>query len=250
MSTAAALIAILLLACNNLFVLDAFVLRVGSGIRLGCKISASSPSSRLFCSSSNSNTEYSNPLTKAVAAGFLKEPASTSGLDDINWNVKKRRKTSLKQLSAAFKKSYSTREWFVTGVTDPSFFADDFSFSDPDVALKGIENYSRGVNKLFDQKTTRGQIIKIIINEKETDEAPQNSLTVEWRLEGKVNIGPGVGIKAFVVYSDLTVNKDSGLIEFQKDRFSISSFDILLSALFPFLIDKVPFLSPPAPPLD
>jgi len=44
----------------------------------------------------------------------------------------------------------------------------------------------------------------------------------------------------------LTVN-DNGLICFQEDRFDIPGWDILLSALFPFLIGKV--TAEPAPPV-
>lgn len=74
----------------------------------------------------------------------------------------------------------------------------------------------------------------------------ENTITVTWRLSGAVNIGPGLKIKPYICYTDLTVNED-GLISFQEDRFDIPGWDILLSALFPFLIGKV--TAPPAPPV-
>ena len=62
-------------------------------------------------------------------------------------------------------------------------------------------------------------------------------------------VGPGIEIKPYIVYTDylLSVAKeDKGLIIFQEDRFSLPGYDIILSALFPFLR---PILAPPAPPV-
>jgi len=46
----------------------------------------------------------------------------------------------------------------------------------------------------------------------------------------------------------LKVDEDTGLIVLQEDTFDIPQWDILLSALFPFLIGKV--TSEPAPPVN
>lgn len=102
-------------------------------------------------------------------------------------------------------------------------------------------DYARGVFKLFDQETSRAEIISTEVN---TD--IPNTITVTWRLSGAVSIGPGLKIKPYICYTDFTVNSD-GLISFQEDRFDIPGWDILLSALFPFLIGKV--TAPPAPPV-
>jgi hypothetical protein len=75
-----------------------------------------------------------------------------------------------------------------------------------------------------------------------------DTLTVTWRLSGGVNIGPGLKIKPYVVYTDFKVSPKDGLIVFQEDRFSIPGYDILLSALFPFLIGNI--LSKPAPDVE
>lgn len=55
-------------------------------------------------------------------------------------------------------------------------------------------------------------------------------------------------IKPYICYSDFTVDAESGLIVRQEDRFDIPQWDILLSALFPFLIGKV--TKEPAPPVE
>ena len=99
-----------------------------------------------------------------------------------------------------------------------------------------------------------------------------NTITVAWRLSGSVNIGlfvnlylstssianfnfdflsiagPGLNIKPYVVFTDLTISPKDGLIVKQKDRFSIPGYDIVLSALFPFLIGNV--LKPSALPIQ
>lgn len=121
---------------------------------------------------------------------------------------------------------------------------------DPDVKLKGIEEYAKGVYKLFDQKTSRAEIISTEVVENDED-SMESKITVTWRLSGKVKIGPGLNIKPYICYTDFTVDTasegGSGLITFQEDRFDIPGWDILLSALFPFLIGKVTSL--PAPPV-
>ena len=111
------------------------------------------------------------------------------------------------------------------------------------------QDYARGVYKLFDQKTSRAEIISTLVN----PDIP-NTITVTWRLSGKVNIFPGDGltIKPYICYTDFTVDNETtfgtGLITFQQDRFDIPGWDILLSALCPFLIGKV--TAQPAPPVE
>jgi hypothetical protein len=98
------------------------------------------------------------------------------------------------------------------------------------------------VNKLFDQETSRAEIISVEVNKTIPD-----VITVTWRLSGKVNIGPGLKIKPYICYTDLRVN-NVGLVVFQEDKFDIPGWDILLSALFPFLIGKL--TAPAAPPVE
>ena len=62
-----------------------------------------------------------------------------------------------------------------------------------------------------------------------------------------MSIGPGLTVKPYIVYTDYTVNPETGLLVSQEDRFSIPGWDIFLSALFPFLIGKL--TSAPAPPV-
>lgn len=101
--------------------------------------------------------------------------------------------------------------------------------------LTGIEEYARGVMKIFDQESSRAEIISCLVND-----TLSNTITVTWRLSGRVSIGPkGLPIKPYICYTDFTVDEDSGLVVFQEDRFDIPGWDILLSALFPFLIGTV-----------
>ena len=105
-------------------------------------------------------------------------------------------------------------------------------FVDPDVKLSGIEEYARGVRTLFDQRTARAQILSCSVNA-----TYPNTITATWRLSGRVNIGPaGLPIKPYICYTDFTVDANSGLIVRQEDSFDVPGWDIVLSALFPFLI--------------
>lgn len=186
--------------------------------------------------------EYRDPLTKFFG-GFITKGESNDKLSAIDWQQPKRKKVSLQSLAKSLELELTKKEWFVNGNIDPSYFSDDFSFQDPDVKIKGIEQYARGVNKIFSQKNSRAEIIAVRKNAEMAD-----TLTVTWRLSGSVNLGPGIQIKPFVVLTDLKVSPDDGLIIFQEDRFTLPGPDIVLSAFFPFLIDK--FLLPPAPPAN
>ena len=171
------------------------------------------------------------------------EVDSADPLADIDFNAPKSPKLSLQDLASVLDYELYNKEWFVTGQVNPIYFDDKFTFQDPDVKLTGIEEYSRGVLKLFDQSTSRAEIISTVVNT-----TVPNTITVTWRLSGGVSIGNGLSIKPYTCYTDFTVDEESGLIVFQEDRFSIPGWDILLSALFPFLIGKV--TSEPAPEVE
>lgn len=180
-----------------------------------------------------------------VLSNFIQEEKTASNLiDTINFSAPKFKKIPLETLAHILDYELYTREWFVTGNVNPVYFSEKFEFQDPDVKLVGIENYARGVNKLFDQKTSRAEIISVNVSKEK-----KNTITVRWRLSGKVNIGPfgGLTLKPYICITDFTVDPDTGLIIFQEDFFEIPQWDILLSALFPFLIGKL--TSEPAPPV-
>jgi Uncharacterized conserved protein (DUF2358) len=193
-------------------------------------------------SSSETSEEYRDPVTKFLGA-FISKEKSEDKLSLIDWNKPKRKKVPLVSLAKTLEVELTKKEWFVNGNVDASFFSDDFTFQDPDVKIKGIEEYARGVNKIFSQKNARAEIIAVRKNEE-----AENTLTVTWRLSGSVNLGPGLQIKPFIVLTDFVVSPSDGLIVFQEDRFSLPGSDIVLSAFFPFLIEK--FLLPPAQPAD
>ena len=189
--------------------------------------------------------EYTNIAAKLFSAFIRpldKKSVGNKGvnLDCIDWDCNKRKKTNLKRLNRDLFESIKLREWFVTGNVEPQFFSDDFAFEDPDVKTNGIENYARAVSKIF-APGTRAEVIRSVIDEE------ASIITIIWRLEGRVRIGPGLPIKPFIVSSDLTVNSD-GLVSFQRDRFSLPGWDIFLSALFPALNGVI--TSKPEPPIQ
>ena len=190
-----------------------------------------------------SEEEYVNPITK-VMGKFISKEKNIPIIDSIDWSKPKRTFSSLDELAVLLEKALIEREWFVTGNVDPSFFSEEFSFQDPDVKIKGIKEYAAGVNKIFSQADSRAEVIRVQVNN-----TIPSTITVTWRLSGAVNLGPGLKIKPYLVYTDLTVSPSDGLIIFQEDRFSIPGYDILLSALFPFLA-WIGLLAPPAPSAD
>lgn len=207
------------------------------------------PATRVLHAQNNdgeSDLEYKNAPTK-ILSNFMGDAMGSepNPIDAIDFAASKfAQKVDLPTLAAILDYELSNKEWFVTGNVNPIYFADDFEFQDPDVQLSGIEDYARGVYKLFDQSCSRAEIIRTEVN----PSLGPNIITVTWRLSGKVSIGPGLTIKPYICYSDFTVDDDSGLIVRQEDRFSVPQWDILLSALFPFLIGKI--TKEPAPPVE
>jgi len=196
--------------------------------------------------------EYRNAATQFLSIFMKKddEKEQEDGLTkkndplaDIDFDAPKVRKLDLETLAAVLDYELYESEWFVTGKVNPGYFSDDFRFEDPDVKLEGIEKYARGVNTLFDQGTSRAEIISTVVSA-----TTPNTITCTWRLSGRANIGPGLTLKPYIVYTDFKVDPDSGLIVFQEDRFDLPQWDILLSSLFPFLIGVV--TAPPAPPVE
>ena len=193
------------------------------------------------------NQQYRNVATEVLSNFMQKKENDSSEESDvigtIDFQAAKQPIRDLATLAAVLDYELYQSEWFVTGKVNPVYFADNFCFQDPDVTLEGIEAYARGVNTLFDQETSRAEIIETVVN----PELGDNIITCKWRLSGKANIGPaGLTIKPYIVYSDFTVQ--DGLIVRQEDRFNLPQWDILLSSLFPFLIGVV--TKPPAPPVE
>ena len=163
---------------------------------------------------------------------------------DIDWDAPKINKVPLEKLAQALDAELYEKEWFVTGNVNPRYFSESFRFQDPDVQVTGIRKYAEGVRKIFNQETARAEIIATTVS---TEKKP-NIITCTWRLSGKVDIGPGgLTIKPYIVWTDFTVDEETGLVVFQEDRFDLPGWDILLSALFPFLIGKLTAEPAPAP---
>jgi len=173
--------------------------------------------------------EYRNAVTK-VLSNFMQNEAmpAVDPLADIDFNAPKiSPATSLGTLASALDYELIEKEWFVTGRVNPSYFSDDFEFQDPDVQLKGIEDYARGVLRLFDQKTSRAEIISTVVNTT-TSTRDKPIISCTWRLSGNVNIAFGLPIKPYIVYTDFVVDPETSLIVFQEDRFDLPPWDILL----------------------
>lgn len=183
--------------------------------------------------------EAVNPAVRLLGAWLPKSRKDANDpLDDIQWDAHKITNLSITQMRERVDDGLREREWFVSGRSMPELFADDFAFEDPDVKLTGIEQYSRQVRRLFDE-SSRAEVVAVEV-------ASAESLRVTWRLSGRVNVGLGLELKPYVVVTTLDVN-DDGLIDYQKDVFSLPGYDILASALLPFLR---PLLAPAAPPVE
>lgn len=93
--------------------------------------------------------EYKNAATSFLANFMQKSDKegekATDPLGSINFDAPKVSKMDLEALAIALDRELYEKEWFVTGQVNPSYFADEFEFQDPDVKLIGIE----GAHALF-----------------------------------------------------------------------------------------------------
>lgn len=182
--------------------------------------------------------EYRNPATKFLS-GFMQKDDTMMTKSDTTDDSNDRRdiidfqapkivpSTSLKTLAAALDYELTEKEWFVSGDVNPSYFSEDFEFQDPDVKVSSIEDYSNGVRKIFNQSTSRAEILSTVVND-EVSTLERPVITCTWRLSGGVNIGFGLTIKPYIVYTDFAIDPISSLIILQEDRFGLPSWDILL----------------------
>ena len=189
--------------------------------------------------------KYKNVATAFLSNFIRKEDGRKDGggasiekgggpLSKIDWNAPKiSSSTPIEKLAAALDYELTQKEWFVTGLANPSYFSDDFEFVDPDVQISGIKEYCEGVNKLFNQETSRAEIISTVVNTTASAEVGRPVITCTWRLSGGVDVGPGITIKPYIVYTDFTIDPEKMLITNQEDRFSIPSWDILLRLVKP-----------------
>ena len=237
--------------------------------RLSCRLcskkSNNSNNGEENSSSSSGPEEYRNAATKILST-FMSSPSpdnqersdsqpQTNDDDDddvvfsrIDWDAPKIGKVPLETLAQALDAELYASEWFVTGRVNPRYFSDLFRFQDPDVKVTGIRAYAQGVRKIFNQPTCRAEIISTTVAASTNNNNNNtNTITCTWRLSGKVDIGPGLTIKPYIVYTDFTIDAETGLIVFQEDRFDLPGWDILLSAFFPFLIGKLTADPAPAP---
>ena len=97
--------------------------------------------------------EYKNAVTSFLSNFMqrdkMNEEAPVDPLADIDFAAPKIGKKNLNTLASMLDAELYEKEWFVTGRVNPSFFADDFEFQDPDVRLKGIEGAFGMLELLF-----------------------------------------------------------------------------------------------------
>lgn len=61
-------------------------------------------------------------------------------------------------------RDFSEGQYYITGRLDQSIFADDCEFIDPTTNVKGPMTYSKAVAALFDQSTSRADLISIEVH--------------------------------------------------------------------------------------
>jgi len=169
--------------------------------------------------------EYKDVTTK-ISSKLLTSAESEDALASVNWRAPKIIGLSTEEMAKRIDAGLRRECWFVTGRSLPELFSDSFTFSDPQVSLKGIEEYSRGVRKFYKQGSAQGEIVCTAVT------AP-DIITVVWRNYGTVNIGPGFDLAPYIVTTTLkTSASDNGLIVKQEDAFEPNNAELIKYNLF------------------
>jgi hypothetical protein len=189
-----------------------------------------------------------SPATILAATHLLHGPADPGTSYDplfmIDFNMaKSRERLSMSRLAERLDQDLLETEFLVTGQVNPSLFHPEFSFEDADVHLSSLEEYARSVYALFDQAVSRAEVVETTVSK----ERPQ-TISCVWRCSGKANLLWGVDIKPFLITTHWEIDQATGLIARQMDEYSLPQWDLLASALFPFLNGVV--TAAPAPPVD
>jgi len=194
----------------------------------------------LLPSRTHAGDEEYKDLTTKVSSKLLTsaETAAESkdALASVNWAAPKVTGLSTEEMAKRLDAGLRSECWFVTGRSLPELFSESFTFSDPQVSLKGIEEYSRGVRSFYKQGTAVGEIVC-------TAATAPDTITVVWRNYGTVNIGPGFDLAPYLVTTTLkTSASDGGLIVKQEDAFEVPDKADLLK--YNFFNSQRPALPP------
>lgn len=177
-------------------------------------------------------TQISSKLLNSVETAA---ESNGDALGGINWRAPKVTGLSTEEMAKRLDAGLRSECWFVTGRSQPELFSESFTFSDPQVSLNGIEEYSRGVRSFYKQGTAVGEVVC-------TAATAPNTITVVWRNYGTVNIGPGIELAPYLVTTTLTTSaSDGGLIVRQEDAFEVNNVELFK---YNFLKSKRPALPP------
>ena len=138
-------------------------------------------------------------------------------------------------------KSNCGKGYYITGKLSSNIYRDDCFFDgpDPDMPVRGLRKYTSAASQLFDNKSSRADLLSIEVNE------ISNSILVKWRLEGILNLPWHPKLKPWTGSTTYFIDKN-GLVEKHVETWDITVIDAFLSTLFPYLWVG----SDPAPPIS
>lgn len=143
--------------------------------------------------------------------------------------------SQLQEIKQTIDRDFQDGQYYVTGKLTKDLYAPDCRFKDPTTDVKGVEPYTKAVAALFDPEVSKADLIS-------SEVSGSNSITLRWRLEGKLKIG-NLPIKPYTGTTVYTIDEDSGKITGHTETWDISALDAFVSTLLPG------FGAPPAPPV-
>lgn len=126
-------------------------------------------------------------------------------------------------------KMLSGKGYYITGQLTMQIYSEDCFFDgpDPDMPVKGLRKYLLFASQLFDQHSSRADLIAPIEVDREN-----NRIIAQWRLEGILNLPWHPTLKPWTGRTIYHIGAD-GLISQHVEEWDISVMDAFLSTLFP-----------------
>jgi len=135
---------------------------------------------------------------------------------------------------------FRERNYYVTGRLSRRVYADDcyFNSPDPDTPVVGLRKYVDAISHLFEQKSSRVELLEIEILD-------SDHILARWRLEGTLMLPWRPTFKAYTGSTVYTLNEER-LVSRHEENWSITALDAFVSTLFP----DWPLAAKSAPPAE
>ena len=126
----------------------------------------------------------------------------------------------------------TNKGYYITGCLDRTVYRDDCLFDgpDPDMPVKGLRKYLNAASQLFDQRTSRAELIALQIQD--------DVIVAQWRMKGVLRLPWRPAVPTWTGSTTYHTDED-GLIYRHVETWDKSVIQAFLQTLWPELADRI-----------